>query len=213
MKEEEAKKLFDEIIPFEYNYHKTGRRTKCTAEITLKIATLIARGSSARDASVLAGIASCTYQKWRNRGRKELTRLQELGVEDDDVSLADVDEVPYLVFFHATEKAIPIRKALYLGRIERAGRDPRNWKAIAWLLERLHPDEYGRSTRLEIRQIDWRIEVIEGIRDGLEFEVIARKIGDEETRTLFERAGMEVPGDGADEETSEDDTVNSRTHS
>lgn len=210
MKEKEQQILEDAVIPADYDYHQRGKRTTCNEEITLQIATLIAKGSTAKDAAILSGINPSTYAVWRKRGRLERDRLQALGIEDDDISQAEVREMPYLIFFHATEKAIPMRKALFLGRIEEAGRDTRNWTANAWLLERIHPDEFGRQTRHDPSKIDWREEVIEAIKDGLEFKVVVEGTNEEEARALFERAGVEIPGIGAGDQTSGNGTEDSR---
>ncbi len=105
-----------------------------------------------------------------------------------------------------------MRKAIYIGRIEEAGRDPRNWTAVAWLLERLHPDEFGRKTKFEVKHIDWRDEIIEGIKSGLDYETIAETLGDEETERLYERAGVDIPGVGEGGEPPEDDRENARSN-
>jgi transposase len=41
-------------------------------------------------------------------------------------------------------------EATMLARIEIASQEPKTWQAAAWKLERLWPDQYGRSTRLEV---------------------------------------------------------------
>jgi hypothetical protein len=40
-----------------------------------------------------------------------------------------------------------------LAQIELAGKNPQQWQANAWLLERLYPDEFG-----QVRQLNLRIE-------------------------------------------------------
>ncbi len=189
-----------EVQEFDYNYHRTGPRTKCTPELIEEIATRIAyQGSSYMDACKLAGIHEATFYDWLRRGRVERARLHKLGVEvkGDGADKALPEELPYLTFFEMVEKAVPARKALLVGRIAEAGKDPRNWTANAWLLERMHPDEFGRKTRLEIKQIDWREEVVDAIKQGAEFDIVVEKIGERQARELFERARVEVPGDGA----------------
>lgn len=189
-----------EVGLFPYVYEKHGRRTKCTEEVVRQIFVHIARdGATAKDAIAMAGIGEPAYYKWMRRGRKERDRLVSLGVEGDykDSELVDPNELPYLVLLEAVDKAIPMRKAILVQRIRTAGKDPRNWTANAWLLERLHPEEFGRKTRLDVRQVDWRDEVVELIKQGVEFGLVAEKIGEEHARQLFERAGVEVPGVGA----------------
>ena len=181
------------VIP--YDFHRAGRPTKCTAEIIEEIGVRIARdGSTQKEAALLAGISESVFYRWMTRGRKERIRLEKLGVEDDEKELANPDELPFLELFEVVIRAIPLRKALLVERIRKAGQDPRNWTANAWLLERLHPDEFGRKTRLEIIRVPWEEEVIELIKSGIEFNLVATKVGDGQARELFERAGVEVPG-------------------
>lgn len=190
------------VIPFDFG--KRGRRTKCTPEVIQEIAVRIARdGCTYTDAAKLSGISVITFHRWMKRGRVEQERLGLLGYDSEDVEFINVVELPYLNFFETIDKAIPLRKALLVSRIRDAGADPRNWTANAWLLERMHPDEFGRKTRLDIKQIDWRDEVIELIKQGVEFEIVADKVGENEAKQLFERAGVEVSGNGASGEAKE----------
>ncbi len=185
------------VIP--YNFHRSGRRTKCTAEVIQEIAVRIARdGSTQKDAALLSGISESVFYRWMARGRKEKARLEALGIEDEDdeKDRADFEELPFLELFDTINRAIPLRKALLVELIRKAGQDPRNWTALAWLLERLHPDEFGRKTRIEISKVPWREEVIDLIKSGIKYETVAAKVGDGEARELFERAGVEVPGNG-----------------
>ena len=189
--------IFD-VMRIPYDENKYGRRTKCTEELIKEIGVRIARdGSSNLEAALLSGIHEMSFYRWMQRGRTEHNRLiDEHDVEDDSVELADSVELPFLLLFQTVNKAIPIRKATLVQRIRKAGEDPRNWTANAWLLERMHPDEFGRKTRLEIKQIDWRDEVIELIKQGVEFDTVMEKIGEDEARQLFERASVAVPGVG-----------------
>lgn len=183
-----------------YDFNKQGRRTKCTPDIIKEIGVRIARdGSTAKEAALLAGISESIYYRWLKRGRKEHMRLeaQEIETEEGKRESANPVELPYLQLFGVVSKAIPLRKALLVKRIRKAGEDPRNWTANAWLLERMHPDEFGRKTRLEIAKVPWQEEVIEVIRQGISFDIVAEKIGDGQARELFERAGVEVSGSRA----------------
>ncbi len=196
MEDVDYEEIFEvDVIP--YDFGRSGRRTKCTAEVIQEIAVRIARdGSTQKDAALLSGISESVFYRWMARGRKERLRLEGLGVENFEKDLADSVELPFLELFEVVGKAIPLRKALLVERIRNAGKDPRNWTANAWLLERLHPDEFGRKTRLEISRVPWREEVIGLIKQGITFETVAAKVGDGEARELFERAGVRVPGSG-----------------
>ncbi len=189
-----------EIAVIPYDFHRAGRRTKCTVEVIQEIGIRIARdGSTQKEAALLTGISESVFYRWMTRGRKERIRLEGLGVEKDDKGRANPDELPYLELFEVVIRAIPLRKALLVERIRKAGQDPRNWTANAWLLERLHPDEFGRKTRLEISRVPWREEVVDLIKQGMTYETIAASVGDAKARELFERAGVEVSGSRASE--------------
>lgn len=183
-----------EIIPFDFK--RRGRRTLCTPEIIEEIAKRIAEGSTQKDAAILSGVSESVFYRWMTRGRKELTRLEALGVDGIDREFVTPEELPFLELFEMVNRAIPFRKATLLEKIQFASLDPRNWTAAAWLLERLHPDEFGRKTRLEISRVPWREEVIDLIKQGIKYEIIATKVGDAEARELFERAGVSVSGSG-----------------
>ncbi len=183
-----------DIIPFDFN--RRGRRTLCTPEIIEAIAKYIAEGSTQKDAAILAGVSESVFYRWMTRGRKELARLEALGIDEIDREFITPEELPFLELFEMVNKATPFRKAALLDRIQLAAKDPRNWTAAAWLLERLHPDEFGRKTRLEITRVPWREEVIGLIKQGVTYETVAAKVGDAEAREIFERAGVESPGSG-----------------
>lgn len=194
--EENQEETFQvDIIPFDHN--RRGRRTLCTPEIIQEIAQRIAEGSTQKDAAILSGVSESIFYRWITRGRKELARLEALGVDGIDREFVVPEELPFLELFEMVNRAIPFRKATLLEKIQFAAQDPRNWTAAAWMLERLHPDEFGRKTRLEISRVPWREEVIDLIKQGFNYEAIAAKVGDAEARELFERAGVSIPGSGA----------------
>ncbi len=198
MTDENQEETFQvDIIPFDYS--RRGRRTLCTPEIIEEIAKRIAEGSTQKDAAILSGVSESVFYRWMTRGRRELARLEALGVDGLDREFAVPEEVAFLELFEMVNRATPFRKAALLEKIQYAAQDPRNWTAAAWLLERLHPDEYGRKTRIEISKVPWREEVIDLIKQGIKYETVAAKVGDGEARELFERAGIEVPGSGASE--------------
>ena len=71
----------------------------------------------------------------------------------------------------------------------------RNWQAAAWMLERKYPDEFGRRARVDF--YNWRVDVVELIKQGLQFDELAREIGDADATELFESAGMGIVATGA----------------
>lgn len=138
-----------------------GRKTDCTPETTKTIADNISIGLSNRDACALAGIVEATYYNWLNRGQAELDRVNE-----DSRRKILKSELPFVEFLEAIKKAIPRRKQRLVGIIQKA--TPDQWQAAAWLLERLHFEEFGRKDRL---QVDWR----QSLPDGYDPDEVQRQ--------------------------------------
>lgn len=124
----------------------SGRRTACTPELTKEIADLITQGLSNKDACAIVGISQTSYHNWINRAELELERLKE------SKTRLRKREKPFIEFLEAIKKAIPDRKKELINRIARHSHQ--YWQAAAWLLERLHPDEFGRRDRMDITSGD-----------------------------------------------------------
>lgn len=120
-----------------------GRKTDCTPETIKIIADNIAIGLSNKDAATLAGIDESTFYNWINRAEVELNRVAE-----DNRRKVFKEEQPFVEFFKSIKKAIPRRKQRLVGVIQSAA--PSQWQAAAWLLERLHFDEFGRKDRQDV---------------------------------------------------------------
>lgn len=73
-------------------------------------------------AAAVANITPATVWNWMSKGRK-----QQSG--------------PYRLFFEAMKKAEADFIQRNLEAIEAAGKD--SWQAMAWLLERRHPEQFG----------------------------------------------------------------------
>ena len=99
------------------------KRPRRTDEARLAILRAVRAGCSLRDAARCGGVSPATLATWRN----------------EDPEFSDAIEV----------ERVALRIAS-LEQIEKASRLPENWKAAAWMLERLWPDEYGRSNRIEL---------------------------------------------------------------
>lgn len=167
----------------------SGRRTKCSPDLIEDIILLISRGLSIRDTCAMVGITNSTYLHWMNRGNKELKRLEQT-FGTWEVSDIEPSEAIFLLFSINVKKAIPARKMELINRIRIAGQDPKSWQANAWILERIHPDEFGRKTQVEVK--DWRSELIELIKNGqVTFEVLEDEFGQEDAKRLYESAGVE----------------------
>ena len=80
-------------------------------------------GQSIEQAALMAGVTRDTVKNWR---------------------AADP------VFDAACAGARAELEARMLANIEIAAKDPKTWAAAAWKLERIFPDRYGRSTKMEV---------------------------------------------------------------
>ena len=116
-------------------------KTICTNELTKEIEQAIVTGLSYRDACEVVGINESTFYKWIQRGEAELERVADGG----DVAES---EQPFVQFVNTIKKAIPKRKSTLLHKI----RTDESWQSAAWLLERIHPDEFSRHVKVESNQ-------------------------------------------------------------
>lgn len=101
-----------------------GRPTKLTPEVQEKIAKALAIGLTYDLASDMAGISRETLRDWINRGERE-------------------GEGIYYNFSCAIKKDIATAAGGLLATIRRAGQE--QWQANAWILERRHPEAFGRT--------------------------------------------------------------------
>ena len=195
------------------------RKTACTPELTKEIATNIKMGMSNQDAVNLAGISHTAFYNWLNRGEAELER-----VAAGSGRKIRKNEQPFVDFVEAIKSAIPARKQILIGRIQRAAQGGETitetykkyrkgvvveerhttktraaeWQAAAWLLERLHYDEFGRRSRVDV--YDWRKELKELWDAGAITEQdILDELGTSLAQEFFESAGINYAGLGSAE--------------
>lgn len=119
---------------------KGGRRLRLTDEIERIIVETLQVGATFEAAAGRAGVAVQTIHEWRRRGRGED---------------ADRPSTPRLAAFAAAvEKAMADAETGCVSTIRKASRT--QWQAAAWLLERRHPERYGRADR---HQVEMRAHV------------------------------------------------------
>ena len=97
-----------------------GRQTKLTPALRKRIAGLLRDGNTLRASANLCGVGARTLHEWMERGQQA--------------------EPLYAQFFSAVSRARDSYKARLLRRIHAAN----DWRAVAFLLERRFPDEFGR---------------------------------------------------------------------
>lgn len=110
-----------------------------------RIITSIADGHTTKMAAQAGGIARRTLYEWIYKAQ-EVRLARE---DNPDVELTPYDD-DYLWFLYEYELAEHSRKEELMKRIEKAGEDPKRWAANAWLLERLHPDEFSLRQNVQI---------------------------------------------------------------
>lgn len=106
-----------------------GRPTKFDAECQERFIEAVREGLPYSTACALANIADSTWANWRHRAEAE-------------------PDSPYFAFLQAVKAAEAEAEQANLTRIRKAA-DNGQWQASAWILERRHPDKWGRTERQE----------------------------------------------------------------
>ena len=136
----------------------TGRPTKLTPEIQERLIEALGMALTHRLACRYAGVGLSTFYRWMQTGER-----------DDSGIYAD--------FRDAIKRAEAVNAAACMTRIVRAA-DEGHWQAAAWILERRHPEDYGRRVQ-ELRhsgQVDTGPDVTQMAED------IARRIWERRNR-------------------------------
>lgn len=103
---------------------ETGRPTRCTPEITQRLAELLKAGNYMETACAIVGIKKQIVYRWMHAGERGNPK--------------------YKPFSDAIKKAEAEGEALLLNVINRAAADG-NWYAAAWRLERKSPERWGKG--------------------------------------------------------------------
>ena len=125
-----------------------GRATQLSAEVQHAILYAVEKGTSLDTAAKMVGVSPNTVREWSRRGRGEDKRP---AIE------------PYITFADQLEKTQASFEVQAVGAIYDAGQDGK-WRAFAWLLERRHPNRWGRQRRQQRAQPRRRIALDNGAR-------------------------------------------------
>lgn len=118
-----------------------GRKTALlTSELQDEIVKHLASGAFFDEVCRAVGLGRSTFWNWRDRGRRAKDRAEE-------GNTLDADEVTYMDFFMATEKARGMGTVLAHATIRK--NFDKHWQAAAWYLERTNPRRYARRTWTE----------------------------------------------------------------
>lgn len=133
-----------------------ARPTKLTPDVQDKIVSLLRAGGYVEAAAQAAGISPSTFHDWMARGERT-------GKADK----------PYRDFKAAVDQARAEAESMHLALVSRAARD--DWRAAAWLLERQHPDRWGKPSdrRAARANDDEPPPADEGPQDPLAFDQLA----------------------------------------
>lgn len=105
--------------------HRYGRPNKLTPERQERILECLRKGYSMQATAALSGVGKTTIYDWLRKAR-----------EGDEM---------YAVFLEAMEHAAATFESEAVDAIVGAGKDGK-WQAYAWMIERKHPERYGRHT-------------------------------------------------------------------
>lgn len=106
-------------------------KSKLTPELQKEIGNNIKLGMPLKFAAEAAGISEKTFYIWMEKGENE-----EKGKFHD--------------FFIYCNNCKSTAVKLHLTLITKAAKDG-NWQASAWILERRHPEEFGRKDKLDMK--------------------------------------------------------------
>ncbi len=119
------------------------RRTKAELDPALleKVLAVIAVGAGRSCAAAQAGISEETLRQYEMSGRAAWEK-REAGDEE-----LDAREILFAQFYEKLLKADTNTRAYMLGLITKAANG--DWRAGAWLLEKLYPKDFSDRLRLE----------------------------------------------------------------
>lgn len=110
-----------------------GRPTKLTAQVQESILVAIRGGNYLETAAAFAGIDADTLRRWVKRGARE-------------------SKGRYREFYGSLKKALADGEAVHVARIGAASGE--HWQASAWMLERKHPEKWGRKDKVQVTLTD-----------------------------------------------------------
>ena len=119
-----------------------ARPTKLTPKLTGEITTYIRDGNSPTISATLVGISPSTYFNWMSKGSNQEPRFME--------------------FSESIKRAYAQSIANRVAHISREA-DSGNWRAAAWLLERMAPESFGKNSTRAPEAGAQRLEKPQGV--------------------------------------------------
>lgn len=109
--------------------HPIGRPPKLTSELIEQFCDLLIEGRTIERAAKLSGLSGTTIYRWLAMGKKQ-----------------DAESI-YKELVERVSEATEASEFSLLQSMRKAGSDPKNWRANAWLLERRFPEKYGKRDK------------------------------------------------------------------
>jgi hypothetical protein len=107
------------------NDMKKRRQPKINDELVKRFCHCFSKGCGIGDVCLAIGITEDTFRDWMGRG-------------------AAYNRGKYSKFFNAVSPALAYYEMKLVDRVNFATKYQRDWKAAAWMLERLYPDRWGK---------------------------------------------------------------------
>lgn len=126
---------------------KRGRKLALTPELEEKYYEIYRESMTHKTTAEACGISNDTAIKYRKLGERHITMFHANG--EPCTQECDPDIVAMRRFFEITKRIKAENTMELVGSIKRAGKEPKNWTANAWLLERTNPNEFGLKQRVE----------------------------------------------------------------
>jgi hypothetical protein len=92
-----------------------------------QICDLLIQGKSIARAATITGISESTIHRWLSHGKSKTA------------------EPIFVELVQRVKEAVECSEFELIQSLRNAGRDPKNWRAIAWMLERRFPEQYGKD--------------------------------------------------------------------
>ena len=129
-----------------------GRPAALTDEVIKRICDELRQGGTKAAAAAASGYSLSAFMQWQAAGRKEIESIA-------DGNPANRSKVQMVKFVEAMADAELVGEAELIRVIRRASED--HWQAAAWILERRHPEKYGRRMDLTSKddKLDTRVVV------------------------------------------------------
>lgn len=122
-------------------YKTPGRKSKLTPELINEMEDLVKQGYTFRDCCAVLDINESTFYSWINKANE---------LQEDGNKLAVSEKSLYLELTKSLKRADTERKNALKQKIERHGN--KQWQALAWILERSYPQEFGKVEQEQQQQ-------------------------------------------------------------